>query len=617
MVNKELPPTVFRVMRKRLTTIAAFSLMVGALALAGCGSVPGTSSGGSPLRPEHPATLERKVMVGYQGWFRTPGDGAGMGWAHYQKRNPPQMTAFSPDRLCVDYWPDVSELTDAEKYPTTLTHDDGSVAKVFSSHNPQTVDRHFRWMRDYGIDGAFVQRFSAPIISDNDMARVRLRAVDDVLRYARAGAERYGRSFVVMYDLSGMPAGKMGRVMQDWKHLVDDLKIRESSAYQYHRGRPVVTVWGVGFRDGRAYTLDEINALIEFLKDDPVYGGNTVMLGIPTWWREQSADAVSDPRLHALLKKADILSPWTPGRYYDLGGVRAHAERFWLPDRAWCAQRGLDYMPVVFPGFSWRNLKGVAGGIDRVDGRFLWEQYRLLVNHGFTMIYQAMFDEMDEGTQIFKTTNYPPREAYFVTYRPLPSDYYLWLVGTAAGDFFRRGNVLPERIVDRVGKPEINAYLRSKDDAVYAEAQQSFETHQRFFQIGDALVAHAPDWAPVGTNGGRIRVAGVWQPRYGWSSDATATVTWELAAPAAGDYALSIRYPGDPNNDHATGARLRVMQGDAILAEASVNLRKNTLRWIEIDRVRLSAGIPCQITLDQPAKTGILILFEPRLAPTK
>ena len=43
------------------------------------------------------------------------------------------------------------------------------------------------------------------------------------------------------------------------------------------------------------------------------------------------------------------------------------------------------------------------------------------------MAYVAMFDEVDEGTAIFKVSNTPPTQAYFVTYEGLPADWYLRL----------------------------------------------------------------------------------------------------------------------------------------------------------------------------------------------
>ncbi len=40
-----------------------------------------------------------------------------------------------------------------------------------------------------------------------------------------------------------------------------------------------------------------------------------------------------------------------------------------------------------------------------------------------------MFDEVDEGTAIFKVTGSPPTQAHFVGDEGLPSDWYLRLVG--------------------------------------------------------------------------------------------------------------------------------------------------------------------------------------------
>ncbi|NLX99586.1 MAG: hypothetical protein GXY83_25910 [Rhodopirellula sp.] len=68
--------------------------------------------------------------------------------------------------------------------------------------------------------------------------------------------------------------------------------------------------------------------------------------------------------------------------------------------------------------------------ISRLKGQFLWTQYVEAKRAGATMIYQAMFGEMDEGTAIFKCTKTPPTGASpFLNYEGLPSDHYLRLTG--------------------------------------------------------------------------------------------------------------------------------------------------------------------------------------------
>jgi hypothetical protein len=239
-----------------------------------------------------------------------------------------------------------------------------------------------------------------------------------------------------MYDLSsGLRTGATQQVMEDWKLLVDGMRLGRDDhdhAYLKHNGKPVVAVWGVGFNDGRKYTIAECDRLVDFLRNDPKYGGNTVMVGVPTGWRTLNRDAVPDPVLHATLLKADIISPWTVGRYSSLGLVEHHAQTCWRPDIAWCREHSKEYLPVVFPGFSWHNMfpRSPLNQIPRMKGEFLWRQYVEAKRAGATMIYQAMFDEIDEGTAIFKCTNDPPvGESHFVTYEGLPSDYYLWLTG--------------------------------------------------------------------------------------------------------------------------------------------------------------------------------------------
>lgn len=364
------------------------------------------------------------VMAGYQGWFNTPDDGAGRGWNHYNGHH-----GFEPGSIKVDLWPDVSEYE--KTYQTPFKKRDGTPAYVFSSYNASTVDLHFKWMQQYGIDGVFIQRFVT-----NVKNKVGLNANDGVLHHALKSSQKYRRVIAVMYDLSGMSDDDDQTVIRDWKHLVDDLKLTgggNRQTYLYHNGKPLVALWGIGFSDHRAYHLPCIERIINFLKNDPVYGGCAILLGVPAYWRDFGPDTEHDPYLHDVIRQADIVHPWFVGRYSetDYPQFKIHIQQ----DMRWCAENHLDYVPTVFPGFSWHNMypDSPQDQIPRHHGNFFWEQLSGDLSIGAKMLYVAMFDEIDEGTAIFKIDKDPPAGvSSFVTFEPdVAPDYYLFLTGMA------------------------------------------------------------------------------------------------------------------------------------------------------------------------------------------
>lgn len=371
--------------------------------------------------------LTGKTICGYQGWFNAEGDGMGMGFRHYNAGR----HGFKPGHCSIDLWPDMREMTPDERYDTPFKHKDGKVAQVFSSANPKTVHRHHRWMREHGIDGVALQRFGNSLKRDN--ARV-MR--DKVLTSTRHAAKMHGRLWMNMYDLSSMGQGEPQELIaRDWRQLVEQRRITDDPTYLHHNGKPVIAIWGVGFNDKRQYTLTDCAELIDRVS---MGGRFSVMLGTPYAWRKQERDATRDPMLHGVLRKADILSPWAVGRLKTPEEAFERTEHL-ATDVAWCKDAGLHYLPVIFPGFSWHNLKKAQGEeakleqTPRLGGEFLWAQAEAARKAGAESLYVAMFDEVDEGTAIFKCTNNPPvGDSPFLTYKGLPSDHYLWLTGQIA-----------------------------------------------------------------------------------------------------------------------------------------------------------------------------------------
>lgn len=361
------------------------------------------------------------VMAGYQGWFGAPDDGAGRGWYHYTGRD-----GFKPGSCSIDMWPDVSEYS--KLYQTEFKFKDGTPAYTFSSYDFETTDLHFKWMKEYDIDGVFMQRFISEIKRPKSKAHL-----DHVLGSAMKCAQNYGRAISVMYDLSGMRPGDENTLLNDIDALEKEygMKQRKNPSYLYHNGKPLVAVWGVGFNDKRAYGLKEAEAIINGLRER----GYSILLGVPTYWRELKQDTESDAKLHELIRKCDIIMPWFVGRYneksYD------NFKPLIQEDLKWCAQNNIDYVPLCFPGFSWKNMKGVnSNSISRNGGSFLQKQFSTVIDCGAEMIYVAMFDEIDEATAIFKCLNRSDVPVNDIPFEGiddnLPADYYLKMTGETA-----------------------------------------------------------------------------------------------------------------------------------------------------------------------------------------
>lgn len=117
------------------------------------------------------------------------------------------------------------------------------------------------------------------------------------------------------------------------------------------------------------------------------------------------------------------------------GGQKYAATGSWKADLAEAKRAGVGYLPVVYPGFGWTHLKGKAAAkatVPRLGGEVFWRQFVAAAELGIDMAYVAMFDEVDEGTAVFKVTNAPPTEAAVATYDGFPADWYLRLTGEGA-----------------------------------------------------------------------------------------------------------------------------------------------------------------------------------------
>lgn len=375
------------------------------------------------IEPVDNTSLKGKAMFGYQGWFGHPDDNSPRpNYWHWGNMDKVGVTSLSIDML-----PDMREYCADERYETAYTYANGDVVPVFSSGNRATVKRHMKWVRDYNTDGVWVQRF---ISEYND--RVVMAFRDSTTVFVKEGCEEYGRVFAIMYD--GI-AGRVNSIKTDWKHLVDDLELTDSESYLNHNNRPVVALWGYTVRDDAP--VEELEELIEFFHNNPdsKYRAS-IKLGVnDNFWKKGD-------RWSNALAQVEVISPWSVGRYGNQSGYNSYEKNQLIPGKAWCEQRGILYVPVVFPGFGWYNLRNGSSPMNQIPrdgGNFFWLQAYGAVKNNVESVYFAMLDEVDESTALFKTaenSSMSPAQENWLNLDAdgynLPSDWYLRCAGQAA-----------------------------------------------------------------------------------------------------------------------------------------------------------------------------------------
>ncbi|MBY8876473.1 discoidin domain-containing protein [Actinacidiphila acidipaludis] len=376
---------------------------------AGAAGATTTALAGTAAAASGPGDVVGKITVGYQGWFACIGDGAPINaWWHWSSDagQPP-----SPSNTGIVAWPDVRDYT--HTYRTAYANlGNGQPATLFSSYDQQTVDTHFQWMQQYGIDTAALQRFNP----NGGEGPTR----DAMATKVRSAAEAHNVKFYVMYDVS------------DWTNMQSEIKTdwtakmaahTASPAYARQNGKPVVCIWGFGFNDNQrpfapAPCLDVVN----WFKAQGCY----VIGGVPTWWR--TGDRDSRPGFSDVYHAFHMLSPWMVGRIGNVGDADNFYNVATVPDLAECAAHGIDYQPCVLPGAV--TLR------QRAHGDFMWRQFYNMCRAGVQGVYISMFDEFNEGNQIAKTAEsqaWVPAGSGFLALdedgTACSSDYYLRLTG--------------------------------------------------------------------------------------------------------------------------------------------------------------------------------------------
>mmetsp|Transcript_24166 Transcript_24166/g.48507 ORF Transcript_24166/g.48507 Transcript_24166/m.48507 type:complete len:517 (+) Transcript_24166:308-1858(+) len=384
-------------------------------------------------------TLTQQIICGYQGWFAYKGDGAPINrWKHWF--DDPASSEPIAGNLHVDMFPVTDEYDQADLGISHLLMTDGTNATFFSNVKPRVVLKHFEWMAQYGISGVFHMRFMEGLSTSANNREWKTM----VLRNVRNAAEATGRLFAVSYNIAGnsIDDSVLNELKVDWMRLVDEERITQSNRYIRHGGLPVLRIFGIGFKTVNVANIGALAELIDWFQKSAESKYRVFLIGgVPSRWRDRVNDAREEPEWKGIYDALDGIHPWHVGRWSTTASFETYYSNIISLDASYCASKGVLYMPTMFPGFSWHNMNkdSPINSIPRLGGNFMWAQaYRYVADKKINTIWMAQFDEVDEGTAIFKVASRQsdvPVDGKWLTLdadgQSLPSDWYLSLCGEA------------------------------------------------------------------------------------------------------------------------------------------------------------------------------------------
>lgn len=339
--------------------------------------------------------------------------------------------------------PDVSGYPAECLFDSPFTRPDGSFAQFYSNDCEGVVDLHFKMMAEHGISGAFLQRFYGYINEANGgwinvsgsgvFRKLVSHDVAQILNAAKDAAEKYGRGFVVEYDLNGAATASTNVTATFLADLAALGDITASPAYMHHEGKPVIEIWGFGIVN--EVTVDDGIAIVTALKNAGFY----VILGVQQAWHAEMIE--NQPgRFGPVYRLADMIQPWTVGAYDINSYPDFLSGRQAVEDAGALQDLGIDSSIVVWPGGSSSNANPNEqfDHFPRWNGSFYQMQLEGVLSLKPTFIFGAMFDEMNEGTSIFpvlRTSDLPTNQRFLGIDNDMATDAYLQMAGNAAARF--------------------------------------------------------------------------------------------------------------------------------------------------------------------------------------